>query len=142
MYRNAFIAGLTLVSILFGTAYSTRAELAADTIQNIEPTRTPNNRRASSASDRSMRYTRMGFEAQKRGDETKALGYYTKAVEIDPTNAYAFMAAGNLLGDTKEGIICMKAAAVLFKQQENQEGYDAAIGWLQEKGISEDELQS
>lgn len=149
MFKTTLISGLTLAAILLGTAHSTRAELSPSvkslSIKPIESNRTNNNRpsedrRVASNSEQSMKYTRMGWEAQKNGETTTALKYYTQAVELDSTNAYAFMAAGSLLGQTKEGILCLKAAAMLFKQQGNQEGYTVSVSLLGEWGISEDEI--
>jgi tetratricopeptide (TPR) repeat protein len=150
MFRTTLISGLTLAAILLGTAHNTRAELSPSLkSSNINPTesnRTNNNRpsedrrAATNDSEQSMKYTRMGWEAQKNGETTTALKYYTQAVELDPNNGYAFMAAGSLLGQTKEGILCMKAAAMLFKQQGNQEGYTASVNLLGEWGIPEEEI--
>jgi tetratricopeptide (TPR) repeat protein len=149
MFKTTLIAGLTLAAILLGTAHNTRAELSpslkSSKINPTESTSTNNNRpsedrRAANDSEQSMKYTRMGWEAQKNGETTTALKYYTQAVELDPNNGYAFMAAGSLLGQTKEGILCMKAAAMLFKQQGNQEGYTASINLLGEWGIPEEEI--
>ncbi len=148
MFRTTLISGLTLAAILLGTAHSTRAELSPSLNSlTINPTSNPTNnkrpnqdRRVANNSEQSMKYTRMGWEAQKNGETTTALKYYTQAVEIDPTNAYAFMAAGSLLGQTKEGILCMKAAAMLFKQQGNEEGYTVSVNLLGEWGISEEEI--
>lgn len=145
MFRTTLISGLTLATILLGTAHSTRAELSPSLINATDSNRTSNerpnqDRRVASDSEQSMKYTRMGWEAQKNGDKTTALKYYTQAVELDPQNGYAFMAAGSLLGQTKEGILCLKAAAMLFKQQGNQEGYTVSVNLLGEWGISEEEI--
>jgi tetratricopeptide (TPR) repeat protein len=148
MFRTTLISGLTLASILLGTAYSSRAELSPSfNSLSINPASNPTNnkrsnedRRVANNSEQSMKYTRMGWEAQKNGETTTALKYYTEAVELDPTNGYAFMAAGSLLGQTKEGILCLKAAAMLFKQQGNQEGYTVSVNLLGEWGISEEEI--
>lgn len=144
MSKQLLISGLTLLSVLFATATSGSAELAPGvstlTIKRIEQSKTPtrtNNRQIANASERSMAYVRQGLAAQKAGNDRLALEYYYRAVKIDRTNAVAFMAAGNLLGDTDEGISCMKAAALLFQRQENQEGYEMATNWLAERGASE-----
>jgi tetratricopeptide (TPR) repeat protein len=142
MLKHIFVSGLTFVSVLLATASSTHAELAANvnslTIQGIDrsnlqqPSSQP---QIASAGDRSMKYVEMGMAAQKEGDEKQALEYYYQAVKIDQTNAVAFLLAGNLLGDTEDGIACVKAAGVLFQAQENQEGYELAMTWLKEHGI-------
>jgi tetratricopeptide (TPR) repeat protein len=84
-----------------------------------------------------MGYVKMGMDAQKQGDPTQALEYYYQAVKTDQTNAVAFLLAGNLLGETEDGIACIKAARTLFQVQENQEGYELAVTWLKEHGIAE-----
>jgi tetratricopeptide (TPR) repeat protein len=166
MYKNTFIAGLTLLSICFATASSTRAELARDvnslTIKSIErsttnsdrsnqpqqdnPTQTQpqernsqpqernNQPQVSRKSQQSMRYVQLGWAAQKRGQQRQALLYYYQAVKLDQTNAVAFLAAGNLLGETEEGITCVKAAVSLFRSQGNREGYEIARNWLEGHG--------
>jgi tetratricopeptide (TPR) repeat protein len=171
MYKNTLIAGLTLLSICFATASSTRAELARDvnslTIKSIErsttnrdrsnqpqqdnPNQTQqerntqpqernsqsqerNNQPQVSRKQQSMRYVQLGWAAQKRGQQRQALIYYYQAVKLDQTNAVAFLAAGNLLGETEEGITCVKAAVTLFRSQGNREGYDIARNWLEGHG--------
>jgi Flp pilus assembly protein TadD len=146
MAKHQLFASLTLVSIVLAAASSTHAELAPNinslTIKKIERATTATNRRTStpsqqltSAAEYSMRYVQMGRAAQKRGANKDALILFHKAVKLDKTNAYAFMAAGDLLGDREEGITCMRAAVKLFGSQRNQEGYDLATGWLEERGI-------
>jgi tetratricopeptide (TPR) repeat protein len=167
MYKNTFIAGLTLLSICFATASSTRAELARDvnslTIKSIERSTTNSDRsnqpqqdnptqsqpqernsqpqernsqpQVSRKSQQSMRYVQLGWAAQKRGQQRQALLYYYQAVKLDQTNAVAFLAAGNLLGETEEGITCVKAAVALFRSQGNREGYEIARNWLEGRGV-------
>jgi hypothetical protein len=164
MSKNTLVAGLTLLSVLFATASNTKAELAPHinslTIKNIErsntqeranpveestttpersntPERTNKRRRVATNSQRSMRFVKLGWEAQQEGEKDQALLYYYKAVKTDQTNAYAFMAAGNLIGDTEDGITCMKAAVALFRAQGNQEGYKASMAWLEQRGVAE-----
>jgi tetratricopeptide (TPR) repeat protein len=160
MYKNTFIAGLTLLSICFATVSSTRAELARDvnslTIKSIERSTTSRDRSnqpqqdtptqsqpqertsqpqvSSKSQQQSMRYVQLGWAAQKRGQQRQALLYYYQAVKLDQTNAVAFLAAGNLLGETEEGITCVKAAVALFRSQGNREGYEIARNWLEGHG--------
>jgi cytochrome c-type biogenesis protein CcmH/NrfG len=147
MFKHIFVSGLTLASIFFVTATNTHAELARDvnslTIKNIDrvttkqPTQNaPQRRQIASNSAKSMEYTKLGIAAQKQGDEDSALLYYYQAVKLDETNAVAFLGAGTLLGWTKDGIACVQAAAILFQTQGNQEGYDLAMAWLEQHGIS------
>ena len=150
MSKNTLIAGLTLLSVIFVTANNAVAELAPNvrslTIQRMDTPSTTteggnDNRQAYKENEESLRYTRLGWESQQKGEKEEALAYYVKAVEIDDHNAYAYMAAGSLLGETKEGIVCMKAAVVLFKEQENQEGYQASLAWLEEHNIDTSEVK-
>ena len=147
MFKHISIAGVTIISVLLASATSSHAEIAGNinslTIQNIErvpddePLDEPSTPKSTPGiNKRSLRYTELGFSAQKKGKKEQALGYYVKAVETDPANAYAFMLAGTLLGATKEGIVCMKAAATIFRQKGDREGYDLAITWLEANGIS------
>jgi hypothetical protein len=88
--------------------------------------------------DRSMEYVKKGLAVQQEaGNEMEAMLYYYEALKIDVTNPAAFMAAGNLLGNTEEGIQCVKAAALLFQAEENQAGYELAMNWLAERSVSE-----
>jgi cytochrome c-type biogenesis protein CcmH/NrfG len=159
MQRNILISGLTILSVLFVTATSIKAELAPGVdlkIQNIErdadteteepqaapaPTRKRQNSRRNSGqlavdSQRSIEYVQLGWAEYKKGNERQALIHYYSAIKLDRTNALAFLAAGTLLGETEEGIACMKAAALLFHAQKNQKGYDLATTWLEQHGIA------
>ena len=146
MSKQHIISGLTFLSVVFASASSTHAELARGvnslSIKNGSSSTTnqrrndPPKQQIASNSEQSMRYVRLGMTAQKRGDERQALVYYYQAVQIDKTNAVAFLAAGNLLGETEDGIICIKAAVALFQVQGNQQGYDLAMSWLDERGIA------
>lgn len=84
-----------------------------------------------------MAYVEKGLAAEEAGDETQAILYYYEAVKIDITNGFAFMAAGNLLGNIDDGKICVKAAALLFQAEQNEVGYKLAMNWLAECGVSE-----
>ncbi len=150
--KNSFLTGLTLATLVLATATSATAELAPQinslTIKNIERSNTPersntqepsntperkkNRRRVATNSQKSMEYVKLGWAAQKKGNKDEALSYYLKAVQTDKTNAYAFMAGANLIGHNEDGIICMKAAAKLFRDQGNEEGYKVATAWLAE----------
>jgi tetratricopeptide (TPR) repeat protein len=140
MFKSTFVSSLTLVSILFTTAASTHAELAPRinslTIQNIERAQeAPEVKKDNGSADnheQSMKYVQLGWAAQKKGQKEQALIYYDKALKLEETNAYAFMAVATLFGGTSDGITCMKAALVLFEQQENQEGVQIATAWLKE----------
>jgi Tfp pilus assembly protein PilF len=141
MLKNIFVSGLTLVSVVLTTATSTHAELAPNinslTIQRIqraEPQQNNTSNRQAANQERSMEYVKLGWAAQKKGQDRQALVYYDKAIKLDDTNAYAFMASATLFGNTPDGITCMKAALYLFQQQENREGYNIAMGWLKEYG--------
>lgn len=159
MQRNIFISGLTILSVLFATVTSVKAELASDVnllkIQNIErdadtaaeePTEEPtpkksnrrqNNSQLAANSARSMEYVQLGVQAHKAGDREKAILYYYEAVKLDETNGYAFMGAAMVAGGTKDGITCMKTAAVLFKIQKNSQLYDLATRWLEQNDTAE-----
>jgi tetratricopeptide (TPR) repeat protein len=140
MLKSTFVSSLTLISVLFATAASTHAELAPRidslTIQNVERAQEApeikNDDAGADNHEQSMKYVQLGWAAQKKGQKEEALIYYDKALKLEETNAYAFMAVATLFGGTKDGITCMKAALVLFEQQENQEGVQIATAWLKE----------
>jgi hypothetical protein len=147
--KFAQFALVALAIIPLGLAFNTeKASAKLNTTQNTEhnlPAKniiaqveldnliaTSNNR------DRSMEYVKKGLLAQQEaGNEMKAMLYYYEAVKIDVTNPAAFMAAGNLFGETKEGIDCVKTAALLFQMEENQAGYKLAMNWLAARGVAE-----
>jgi hypothetical protein len=146
------LAQMSLVALAFvplGLTFNVGAASAKlNTTQNIQhnlPAKNiiakvdPDNSIATSNNrDRSMEYVKKGLLVQQEaGKEQEAMLYYYEAVKIDTTNPMAFMAAGNLLGDTDEGITCVKAAALLFQAEENEEGYQLAINWLTERGIAQ-----
>ena len=153
MKRNICIASLTILSVLFGTFTSVKAELSSDVnllkIQNIErdadttaeePTERPtpkrsksraNSRQLAANTQRSMEYVQLGNQSFKSGEREQAIIYYYQAAKIDQTNGYAFMGAALVAGGTKDGISCMKAAAMLFRIQKNVEAYDLANRWLE-----------
>lgn len=144
MSKRIFSSGLTLISILLATASGTHAKLATNanslTISQLDrsiPQQLRNQQQIASAGDRSMGYVKMGMAAEKQGDSAQALEYYYRAVKTDNTNAVAFLLAGNLLGETEDGIACIKAAGVLFQAQENQEGYELAMTWLKEHNVAD-----
>jgi tetratricopeptide (TPR) repeat protein len=139
MLKSTFVFSLTFISVLFATATTAHAELAPRinslTIQNVErsqaaPEVNNDDTRQAANHEQSMEYVQLGWAAQKKGQNEQALAYYGKALDLEETNAYAFMGAASLLGGTKDGITCMKAALVLFEQQENQQGVEAATAWL------------
>ncbi len=142
MFKSTFVSSLTLISVLLATATTAHAELAPRidslTIQNIERSQeapevsNDDTRQAAANHEQSMEYVQLGWAAQKKGQKEQALVYYDKALKLEETNAYAFMAVATLLGGTKDGITCMKAALVLFEQQENKEGVEIAATWLRE----------
>jgi tetratricopeptide (TPR) repeat protein len=144
MFKQISIAGFALISLLLSTTTNARAELAP-TANSLEihridrsmPPQSHNQQQIASAGDRSMSYVKMGLAAEKQGDAAQALEYYYQAVKTDNTNAIAFLLAGNLLGETEDGIACIKAAGVLFQAQENQEGYELAMTWLKVHNVAD-----
>jgi cytochrome c-type biogenesis protein CcmH/NrfG len=144
--KNLLLAGFTLISISFATATSVKAEFSPtsglklttiEDVTNEESTSERTPKRVATNSQQSMRYLSLGVAAHEKGQQVEALQYYVKAIESDSTNAYAFMAAGTILGGSKEGILCMKAARMLFQEQGNRDGYAIATRWLQTNAVSE-----
>ena len=97
----------------------------------IAETRTnPNDTKTSSVREQSMEYVKSGYEAEQAGNVELALRSYYKAMQIDLTNGYSFLMAGNLLRETKIGTECLQVAIELFKDQKDTEGYEIAQGLL------------
>ena len=86
---------------------------------------------ATAARERSMAYVKSGYEAEEAGNKELALRRYHAAMTVDPTNGYAFLFAGHLLGNDPLGIECLRVAAQLFEQQQDRQGYDVAVELLQ-----------
>jgi hypothetical protein len=140
---------LAVATISLGLTCNITTAIAKSTIdRNIEPNLPAKNIIALNKLDdsisavnkreRSMEYVQKGLAVQQEtGDEMEAMQYYYEALKIDITNPAAFMAAGNLLGNTEAGINCVKAAALLFDAEEDREGYELAMSWLAQHGISE-----
>ncbi len=85
---------------------------------------------SSSLRDRSMAYVKSGYEAETAENTELALANYYTAAKIDPTNGYAFLLAGRLIGNNETGIECVTMAAQLFKAQNDSQGYQLASGLL------------
>jgi hypothetical protein len=145
MLKNIIVSSLTLAAIVFGTTSNASANLslqAIDLVNRPHPSIAQLNRhnhlaQANDLRDRSMSLVEQGLAAQEAGNEIEAMLLYVQAVEIDMTNPAAFMAAGNLLGNTKEGTQLVQAAAILFNAEQNETGYKLAMSWLAEHGVSE-----
>jgi tetratricopeptide (TPR) repeat protein len=79
-----------------------------------------------------MEYVKSGYEAQQTGNEELAIANYYTALKIDPTNGYAFLLVGGMLGNTEEGNECVRAAIMLFRAEGDRDGYLLAVGLLKE----------
>jgi hypothetical protein len=75
-------------------------------------------------------YTVKGIDAQTAGNPKVALDNYGKAVEADPSFGYPYLFVGQLIGDSAIGIECVKFSLSLFKEQNDKDGYNAAIELL------------
>jgi tetratricopeptide (TPR) repeat protein len=82
--------------------------------------------------ERSMEYIKQGIEAQEAGNAKLALESYSKAIQVDESNPYAYLFAGQLIGqvDKETGINCGKAAVKLSVDQRDRECYEMAIALL------------
>ena len=102
-----------------------------------QPQQSNTNRIANNQRARSNKFLQRGIEAQAAGIPDLALKYYAEAVTIDPENAHAWLWTGTLLGKTPMGIKAIKLSALLFQIQEDSEGFETAIAWLQEFGVND-----
>jgi hypothetical protein len=110
-----------------------RNPLAPATTQSLE---NGTEEEVSAEREESMGYVNKGIEAQQAGNDELALRNYYIAIKIDETNGYAFFFAGQLIAktDRENATICAKAAAILFKTQDDSEGYEMAIELLNSLG--------
>lgn len=95
-----------------------------------QPTEDNSDAATSAARGKSMEYVKSGYEAQQAGNEELAIANYYTALKIDPTNGYAFLLVGGMLGNTEDGNDCVKAAIELFRAEGDREGYLLAVGLL------------
>jgi tetratricopeptide (TPR) repeat protein len=150
------IATLTIFPITstlnISSAHAELSQKAIDSIANISSLNSPYQTKIAQLQvdnsegykiagnpDLSMRYVGLGWAAQKRGEDSEALIYYRQAIELDETNAVAFMALGTLLdkfGKTEEAITSVKVALILFATQDNKEGQDLGMSWLEAHGVN------
>jgi tetratricopeptide (TPR) repeat protein len=101
------------------------------TVTNNTTQPSPNNTDlAANNRGRSLKYQQIGIEAHKAEDYETALENYYLALNLDPENGHVWLLAGSILGNSEEGIKCIRIAAQLFKLQGDREGYQAAIDLL------------
>lgn len=82
--------------------------------------------------EKSMEYLKVGYKAQEEGNEELALANYYTALKVDHSNGYGYLLIGQMLGNTEDGINCVKAAIELFKAEGDRDGYQLAVGLLKE----------
>jgi hypothetical protein len=138
MIRNAILSSFTLLAIILGETGNARADLSRQAIdlvsslnQNIAQVN--QNHKLAQLNDsryRSMLYVKQGLIAQRQGNITDAAFNYYQAIQIDSINPHAFMGIGMLLGNTQEGLDCIKTAAILFDAEGDREGHKLAMDWL------------
>jgi hypothetical protein len=136
-FNQILLATVTILSLTVGSHINVaQAGLARGTDLQIhrsidnddteEITATTNNR------TRSMEEVGIGWDAYKKEEHLGALEHFYAAVKLDSSNPYAYMGLALISGKTSEyGPAFMKKAAELFEQEEDQEGYNLAIKWLQ-----------
>jgi hypothetical protein len=86
---------------------------------------------ATAVREKSMAHVESGYKSEQAGNQEQALYSYYTAMTIDPTNGYAFLLAGRLIGNNQTGIQCLRVAAQLFEQQQDNQGYKIAVELLQ-----------
>jgi hypothetical protein len=135
-YNHIFLATIAILSLtLSSNIQVAHADLARGTNLQIhrlidndaeETTATTNNRA------RSMEEFKLGWDAYKKEEHLNALEHFYEAVKLDASNPYAYMGLALVSGKTSEyGPAFMQQAADLFEREENQEGHDLAVEWLQ-----------
>lgn len=88
------------------------------------------NNRARSIQDRQIEMSDRAAE-----DYDLAVENYEIALNIDPSNGDVWLLAGELLGNTEDGIKFARIAAQLFKLQGDERGYQSAIDLLKRFGV-------
>jgi tetratricopeptide (TPR) repeat protein len=135
-FNRIFLTTIATVSLILGSHInSAHAGLARG--KNLQIHRSIDNNNTSEPEQsanriRSMEAVKIGWSAYEKDEYMKALEYFHKAVELDDSNPYGYMGLALVTGKTsEEGPVFMTKAAELFAQENNQEGYDAAIKWLE-----------
>jgi hypothetical protein len=96
-------------------------------IYNDEETTATTNIRA-----RSMEEFALGWNAYQKDEHLNALGHFYEAAKIDPENPYPYLGLALVSGKTSpEGVAFMTKAAELFERENDREGYELAVEWLQ-----------
>jgi tetratricopeptide (TPR) repeat protein len=101
------------------------------TVKN-DRTQTQQNNRGRSIQDRQIEIPSQAVE-----DYDRAVEKYKIALNIDPSNGDVWLLAGELLGNTEDGIKFARIAAQLFKLQGDDRGYQSAIDLLKRFGASD-----
>lgn len=86
---------------------------------------------------RSIQYQQIEISTQAAEDYDLPVEDYEIALNIDPINGDVWLLAGELLGNTEEGIKFVRIAAQLFKLQGDERGYQSAIDLLKKFGASD-----
>ncbi|WP_310484129.1 hypothetical protein [Chamaesiphon sp. VAR_48_metabat_403] len=87
--------------------------------------------------NRSIQYQQIEISTQAEQDYDLPVEDYEIALNIDPINGDVWLLAGELLGNTEEGIKFVRIAAQLFKLQGDERGYQSAIDLLKKFGASD-----
>jgi hypothetical protein len=135
-FQHIFLATIATLSITVSSDIkAAHADLASGTdIQIHRSINSDKYQETATSGDRtrSMKEFGLGWNAYKKDEHLSALEHFYEAVKLDANNPYAYMGLAIVSGKTSEyGPAFMKHAADLFEQEENQEGYDLAVEWLQ-----------
>jgi tetratricopeptide (TPR) repeat protein len=127
------VAALALGAVLIVGINPAQARLTNGGIKlSIENAEGPE--QANKNRQRSTRLVLKGLRVQK-ANPAQAAEYYKKAVEIDETNPWAYIASGDFLydlGETTTGVECVTAAQTLAEAQGEKNAYQIASQWLEE----------
>jgi hypothetical protein len=86
--------------------------------------------------DRSIQSQQIGIKDRATEDSSKGVDNYEIALNIDPSNRDVWLLAGEILGNTEDGIKFVRIAAQLFKLQGDERGYQSAIDLLKKFGAN------
>jgi tetratricopeptide (TPR) repeat protein len=131
------LAPLCLPLVLILSNNPAQAGLTSDALKVAIQSKERPEQATTNNRQKSLYYVRKGLEVQQESPERAAM-YYEKALELDNTNPWVFVATGYFLGengDTANGAKCMRAAVYLAQEQRDGEAYQIATEWLEAQDL-------
>jgi hypothetical protein len=141
---QAVVTWFTAVLVSFGVHIEARAESPSNPIDyithltgtiarnqlSLAPAEDDPDTDTSGDREKSMEFAKAGYEAEEAESLELALEYYIESIKADPTNPWAYLLAGRLIGNNDTGIECIRESARLFKAERNHTGYKLSVELL------------